>query len=149
MREAVAGKKRVSVWTDGSAAQFKNNRTIAFITLDWLPRAVGVVYHFRASGHGKGPADTRAATIKTTLRRHVLTRDVTVTSNDDLVEFIATVPGAHAAIVSGAADADDDVRFPIARLRSMHCFQRAPRAVADVLAMRVRVGARARRCKCV
>lgn len=68
--------KRVHVWSDGCAGQFKNRNQ-----LYWLVRIINslsfkaavsgpyVTHNFFASCHGKGPSDALAAIIKTALSR--------------------------------------------------------------------------------
>ena len=69
--------KRVHVWSDGCAGQFKNRNQLYWLvriinSLSFKTAAVSgpyVTHNFFASCHGKGPSDALAAIIKTALSR--------------------------------------------------------------------------------
>lgn len=77
----------VSIFSDGSAAQFKNR--FLFANLDWFKMAHELEHfewNFFATSHGKGPVDGLGGSLKRMVRRAVLGRKTAVTNAEHFVQ---------------------------------------------------------------
>jgi hypothetical protein len=82
--------------SDGAGSHFKNRFTLQFLTLyQGTMEQARVSWCFGAPGHGKGPWDGLAGTLKHSLRRRIIDRELLLKSAGDVHRELAAMYGTE------------------------------------------------------
>lgn len=100
--------KKLIIFSDGCAAQFKNRYTISSVfysTEDW---GVKVDWVFFATSHGKGAVDGLGAVAKRRLWNAIKARKITLNNSRDCYEFLVANPKGVTYLFFSADDPNFD-----------------------------------------
>ncbi|XP_071481354.1 uncharacterized protein [Diadema antillarum] len=125
--------KKVSLWSDGPASQFKNRYIAASLDTLQCKHKLQIQWNFFATSHGKGPVDGIGGSVKHHVWGKVRARKAIVSDAATFVAAVEDMKGVTAAVLTQAeikarnASLHLDVIFetaqPIPRIASMHCIQ--------------------------
>lgn len=91
LKEEFKDLKKVTVFSDGCAAQFKNKFTLSNLCFMMYDFGVEGEWVFFATSHGKGAVDGIGGCIKRMVWSKVKTREVTINSAKDFFECARAV----------------------------------------------------------
>lgn len=81
--------QKITVFSDGSAAQFKNKRTVSSVYYSMEDWGVKVDWAFFATSHGKGAVDGLGAVAKRSLWNAIKTRQVQINDARDCYKYLS------------------------------------------------------------
>lgn len=90
LKSRFANLKKVTICSDGCAAQFKNRFTLSTLCYSRLDWGVEITWSFFASGHGKGAVDGIGATAKRTLWSAIMTRKAVIENSWDCYKYLVS-----------------------------------------------------------
>ena len=74
-------------FSDGAASSFKNNLNILNLAFHQEDFGIDACWTYSVTGHGKGPGDGVGDLLKSTARRHTLSKNILLSSARDFYEF--------------------------------------------------------------
>lgn len=74
---------RGNIFSDGSAAQFKNRFNIANIVNSQFDHGIDITWNFLATSHGKGEVDAVGGTVKSVVSRRVINQGIVINNARD------------------------------------------------------------------
>ena len=86
MEEKIKPIKKVIVWSDGMAAQFRSR--LVFMLLSTIDDAIDLEWQYIEAHHGKGPMDGVGGTVKTLVFRAVKSGKISVRDPEEFVKDV-------------------------------------------------------------
>lgn len=93
--------KKVHVWSDGPASQFKNRFIAETIKILKQRNNMNIIWNYFATSHGKGPVDGIGGALKRFVRNRVLRREIIVFNAE---QFAAAAESSTVKIINVSPD---------------------------------------------